>query len=61
VPPRQLGMAVIMLLIGFSLAVTGFVMDNVAKIVIGLVVSGFGSTAVNGLAKAAGRLRRRRD
>jgi NAD/NADP transhydrogenase beta subunit len=61
VPPVRLGMAVVIALAGFSLAVMGFVMDNTAMIVMGLVVGGSGSTAVNALANAADRWRRRRD
>jgi NAD/NADP transhydrogenase beta subunit len=60
-PPVRLGVAVVIALAGFSVAVMGFVMDNTAVIVIGLVVGGSGSTAVNALANAAGRWRRRRD
>jgi NAD/NADP transhydrogenase beta subunit len=54
-------MAVVIALAGFSLAVMGFVMDNTTMIVMGMVVGGCGSTAVNGLANAADRWRRRRD
>jgi NAD/NADP transhydrogenase beta subunit len=61
VPPARLAMAVVVALAGFALAVVGFVMDNIAMIVMGLVVGGSGSTAVNGLANAADRWRRRRD
>ena len=61
VPPVRLGMALIIVLIGLCIAVTGFVMDSAAMIVMGMVVVGSGSTAVNGLAKAGDRWRRRRD
>jgi NAD/NADP transhydrogenase beta subunit len=61
VPPVRLGVAVVIALAGFSFAVMGFVMDNTAMIVMGLVVGGAGSTAVNALANAADRWRRRRD
>jgi NAD/NADP transhydrogenase beta subunit len=61
VSPVRLGMAVVIALAGFSLAVMGFVIDNTMMIVIGMVVGGSGSTAVNGLANAADRWRRRRD
>jgi NAD/NADP transhydrogenase beta subunit len=60
-PPGRLAMAVVVALAGFSLAVMGFVMDNVAMIVMGLLLGGSGSTAVNGLANAADRWRRGRD
>jgi NAD/NADP transhydrogenase beta subunit len=36
-------------------------MDNTAMIVVGVVVGGSGSTAVNALANAANRWRQRRD
>jgi NAD/NADP transhydrogenase beta subunit len=61
VPPARLAMVVVVVLAGFSLAVMGFVLDNIAMIVMGLVLGGSGSTAVNGLANAADRWRRRRD
>lgn len=61
VPPLRLGMAVVIALAGFSLAVMGFAMDNTAMIVVGVVVGGSGSTAVNALASAANRWRQRRD
>ena len=61
VPPLRLGMAVIIALAGFSFAVVGFAMDNTAMIVVGVVVGGSGSTAVNALANAANRWRQRRD
>jgi NAD/NADP transhydrogenase beta subunit len=61
VPPARLGMVVVVALAGFSLAVMGFVMDNVVMIVIGLVLGGSGSTVVNGLAHAVDRWRRPRD
>jgi NAD/NADP transhydrogenase beta subunit len=60
-PPGRLAMAVVVALAGFSLAVMGFVVDNTAMIVMGLLVGGSGSTAVNALANAAGRWRRRRE
>jgi NAD/NADP transhydrogenase beta subunit len=57
VPPLRLGMAVVIALAGFSLAVMGFAMDNTAMIVVGVVVvGGSGSTAVNALANAANRM-----
>ena len=58
-PPLRLGMAVVIALGGFSLAVMGFAMGNTAMIVV--VVGGSGSTAVNALANAANRWRQRRD
>jgi NAD/NADP transhydrogenase beta subunit len=61
VPPLRLGMAVVIALAGFSLAVMGFAMDNTAMIVVGVVVGGSGSTAVNAPANAANRWRQRRD
>jgi len=61
VPPLRLGMAVVIAFGGFSLAVMGFAMDNTAMIVVGVVVGGSGSTAVNALANAANRWRQRRD
>jgi NAD/NADP transhydrogenase beta subunit len=54
-------MAVVIALAGFSLAVLGFAMDNTATIVVGVVVGGSGSTAVNALANGATRWRQRRD
>jgi NAD/NADP transhydrogenase beta subunit len=59
--PGRLAMVVVVALAGFSLAVMGFVMDNIAMIVMGLLLGGSGSTAVNGLANAADRWRRGRD
>lgn len=59
--PLRLGMAVVIALGGFSLAVMGFAMDNTAMIVVGVVVGGSGSTAANALANAANRWRQRRD
>lgn len=61
VPPMRLTLAVVIALAGFSLAVMGFVVDNTTMIAMGLAISGSGSTAVNGLANAADRWRRRRD
>jgi len=61
VPPLRLGMAVVIALGGLSLAVMGFAMENTAMIVVGVVVGGSGSTAVNALANAANRWRQRRD
>ena len=61
VPPMRSGMAVVTALAGFSLAIMGFAMDNTAMIVVGVVVGGSGSTAVNALANAANRWRQRRD
>jgi NAD/NADP transhydrogenase beta subunit len=58
-PPGRLAMAVVVALAGFSLAVMGFVIDNIAMIVMGLLLGGSGATAVNGLANAADRWRRR--
>ncbi|HEY2089172.1 MAG TPA: hypothetical protein VGH54_24500 [Mycobacterium sp.] len=60
-PPLRLGMAVVIALAGFSLAVLGFAMDNTAMIVVGVVVGGSGSTAVNALANADNQWRQRRD
>ena len=60
-PPLRLGMAVVIALGGLSLAVMGFAMENTAMIVVGVVVGGSGSTAVNALANAANRWRQRRD
>jgi NAD/NADP transhydrogenase beta subunit len=54
-------MAVVIALGGFSFPVMGFAMDNTAMIVVGVVVGGSGSTAVNALANAANRWRQRRD
>jgi NAD/NADP transhydrogenase beta subunit len=54
-------MAVVIALAGFSLAVLGFAIDNTAMIVVGVVVVGSGSIAVNALANAANRWRERRD
>jgi NAD/NADP transhydrogenase beta subunit len=61
VPPVRLGMAVVIALAKFPVSVMGFVMDNTTMIVMGMVVGGCGSTAVNGRANAANRWRRRRD
>jgi NAD/NADP transhydrogenase beta subunit len=59
-PMGRLAMAVVVALAGFCLAVMGFVIDNIAMIITGLLLGGSGSTAVNGLANAADRWRRRR-
>jgi len=61
VPALRLGIAVVIALAGFSFAVMGFVLDNTAMIVVGLVVGGSGSATVNVLANAADRWRRLRD
>jgi NAD/NADP transhydrogenase beta subunit len=61
VPPVRLALAVVIALAGFSLAVMGFVVDNMTMIVAGLAIGGCGSTAVNGLANAVDRWHRRSD
>ena len=48
----RLGMALIVALVGFLGAVMGFVVDNAPMIVVGMLVGGSGSVAVNWLANA---------
>jgi NAD/NADP transhydrogenase beta subunit len=52
VPLARLGMALIVALVGFLVAVMGFVVDNAPMIVVGMLVGGSGSVAVNWLANA---------
>lgn len=52
VPLAHLGMALIVALVGFLVAVMGFVVDNAPMIVVGMLVGGSGSVAVNWLANA---------
>jgi NAD/NADP transhydrogenase beta subunit len=52
VPLARLGMALIVALVGFLGAVIGFVVDNAPMIVVGMLVGGSGSVAVNWLANA---------
>ena len=59
VPLGRLGLALITALVGFCVAVVGFVVDDGSMIVTGMIAGAFGSTAVNGLAKAVDRWRRR--
>jgi NAD/NADP transhydrogenase beta subunit len=47
----RLGLAMIVALVGFLVAVMGFVVDNAPMIVVGMIVGGSGSMAVNWLAK----------
>jgi NAD/NADP transhydrogenase beta subunit len=47
----RLGLAMIVALVGFLVAVIGFVVDNAPMIVVGVIVGGSGSIAVNWLAK----------
>jgi hypothetical protein len=54
VPLVRLGTALIIALVGFFVAVMGFAMDNTT-----MIVGGSGSIAVNGLANAVNRWRRR--
>jgi len=58
-PLVRLGMALIIAVGGFCVSVMGFVIDNASMIVTGMIAGAFGSTAVNGLAKAVDRWRRR--
>jgi hypothetical protein len=51
-PLARLGMALIVALVGFLVAVMGFVVDNAPMIVVGMIVGGSGSMAVNWLANA---------
>jgi NAD/NADP transhydrogenase beta subunit len=51
-PLARLGMALIVALVGFLGAVIGFVVDNAPMIVVGMLVGGSGSVAVNWLANA---------
>jgi NAD/NADP transhydrogenase beta subunit len=51
-PLARLGMALTIALVGFLVAVMGFVVDNAPMIVTGMIVGGSGSSAVNGLANA---------
>ena len=48
----RLGPAMIVALVGFLVAVMGFVVDNAPMIVVGMIVGGSGSMAVNWLAKS---------
>ena len=48
----RLGLAMIVALVGFLVAVMGFVVDNAPMIVVGMIVGGSGSMAVNWLANA---------
>jgi NAD/NADP transhydrogenase beta subunit len=59
VPVARLGLALITALVGLCVAVVGFVVDDGPMIVTGMIAGAFGSTAVNGLARAADRWRRR--
>jgi NAD/NADP transhydrogenase beta subunit len=52
VPLARLGVALIVALVGFLVAVMGFVVDNAPTIVVGMLVGGSGSVAVNWLANA---------
>ena len=52
VPLARLGMALIVALVGFLGAVMGFVVDYAPMIVVGMLVGGSGSVAVNWLANA---------
>ena len=48
----RLGLAMIVALVGFLVAVMGFVVDNAPMILVGMLVGGSGSVAVNWLANA---------
>jgi NAD/NADP transhydrogenase beta subunit len=61
VHPMRLAVAAVIALVGFSLAVMGFIVDNTTMIVVGLAIGGSGSIAVNGLANAAEQWRRLMD
>jgi len=52
VPLARLGIALIVALVGFLVAVMGFVVDNAPMILVGMLVGGSGSVAVNWLANA---------
>jgi NAD/NADP transhydrogenase beta subunit len=60
-PLARLGIALIVALTGFCVAIAGFMIDNTLMSVTGMIASGFGSTTVNGLANVADRWRRCRD
>jgi NAD/NADP transhydrogenase beta subunit len=60
-PLARLVVVLIIALVGFVIAIAGFMIDNTTMSVTGIIVSGLGSTAVNGLANVADRWSRRRD